>query len=168
MTLDMIDRNWDCINKDVLQHVKTMDLPKVFPIVVPSLLCFLRFLSFHHRFTICSPGLLRSCSVFHDLAQFSTIFPACSTIFPFPPFSYHFPPSFALFLALTSPAGGPGLHRPRDDQRPSGTGHVGRGQRTGAEHRPGLHGVLQPSLGDHRRSHWIYEVYYCIIYIIEL
>ena len=90
----MIDRNWDCINKDVLQHVKTMDLPKVFPIVVPSLLCFLRFLSFHHRFTICSPGLLRSRSVFHDLAQFSTIFPACSTIFPFPPFSYHFPTIF--------------------------------------------------------------------------
>ena len=107
----MIDRNWDCINKDVLQHVKTMDLPKVFPIVVPSLLCFLRFLSFHHRFTICSPGLLRSCSVFHDLAQFSTIFPACSTIFPFPPFSYHFPTIFPPFSPKFCPVFGLDLPR---------------------------------------------------------
>ena len=85
----------------------------------------------------------RSCSVFH---HFSSMFYYFSLPTIFLPFSHHFPPSFALFLALTSPAGGPGLHRPRDDQRPSGAGHVGRGQRTGAEHRPGLHGVLQPSL----------------------
>ena len=53
------------------------------------------------------------------------------------------PPTVSVFIV----AGGPGLHGPRDEQRPGGAGHVGRGQRSGAEHRPRLYGVLQPSLG---------------------